>query len=194
MKKIIIAMLAAGLIASATASAQTAPPAGLNYNYVEANIAIYPDADGQDFVGPRVRGSFLVIPEVFLFGQFRYLTDDIDYTQAHLGAAYRHEVAPDTDVYGGVSVEYAEFDFPGPFGSVDDFGFGLRGGIRHRLNDDFELGGEVRYVNIGGDIDDDYVGFTGTLQYFVNQHLGLIGEIDVEDGEIGFLGGARLNF
>lgn len=195
MKKIILTLVAAALLTSVNASAQTAPPEGLNYNYIEGNLAFYPgygSAD-QDFIGPRIRGSFLVIPEVFLFGQFRYLTDDIDYTQLHLGGGYRYAVNPDTDVYGGLSLEYVDFDFPGA-GSVDDFGFGLRAGIRHRLNEQFELGGEIRYVNIGGDIDDDYVGFTGTVQYFLNQSFGLIGELDVEDGEIGLLAGARFNF
>jgi opacity protein-like surface antigen len=194
MKKLIASLTVATLMTSVFASAQTDPPAGINYNYIEGNFAFYPDADGQDFVGPRIRGSFLVAPQVFVFGQFRYLTDDIDYTQAHLGAAYRHAVANDTDIYGGLSIEYAEFDFPGPFGSVDEVGFGVRAGLRHRLNQDFELAGEIRYVNFGGDIDDDYVGFTGTLQYFIQENLGLIGEIDVEDGEIGFLAGARFNF
>ncbi len=200
MKKTITALLAAGLLASLTASAQTNASAGLNYNYVEANLALYPGYDfgfgpgDEDFIGPRIRGSVLVIPEVFLFGQFRYLSDDVDYTQMHAGAAYRHEVADDTDVYGGLSLEYVDLDFPGAGGSADDLGFGFRGGLRHRLNEDVELGGELRYVNIGGDIDNDYVGFTGTLQYFVTDALGLIGEFDVEDGELGLLGGARLNF
>ncbi len=191
MKKIILTLIAAALLTSANAFAQTTPPDGLNYNYIEANIAFYPDYSSadQDFIGPRVRGSVLVIPEVFLFGQFRYLTDDFDLTQAHAGAAYRYRVAPDTDVYGGPSIEYLDFD-----GDIDDIGFGLRGGLRHRVNQDFEIGGEIRYVNIGGDIDNDYVGFTGTVQYFLHENVGLIGEIDVEDGDIGFLAGARLNF
>ncbi len=192
MKKTLVAIAAGTLLASPLATAQTNPPEGLHYTYLEANLAVYPDVGGQDFIGPRVRGSFLVIPEVFLFGQYRFLTDDEDYTQAHLGAAYRYEVLEGMDLYAGPSLEYIDADIPG-VGSTDDFGFGIRLGMRHRANEDWEFAVEGRYVNVGGDIN-DFFGLTGTVQYFLNEQLGLIGEVDGEDGEVGFLGGARFNF
>ncbi len=189
MKKTLVSLITVSLLTATFVSAQRSAPENLNYNYVEGIFAVYPDYNGQDFIGPRVRGSFLVMPEVFLFGQFRFLTDDVDYTQMHVGAAYRFAIDENTDIYGGPSLEYVDFS-PG----TDDFGFGLRGGIRHRLNEDFEIGGEIRYVNIRGDIDDDYLGVTGTLQYFLNPNVGLVGEVDLEDGELGLLAGVRWNF
>ncbi len=200
MKKTLITLFTAGMMGAVTASAQTVAPEGINYNYLEGNLALYPSygagPGSQDYVGVRVRGAALVAPEVFLFGQLRYLTDDIDFTQAHFGAAYRYKILEDTDLYAGPAIEYMDLDLPGQFGggSIDEVGFSVRGGIRHRLNEDFEFAGEIRHVFFGGDIDDNWIGITGTVQYFLTQELGLIGEVDIEDGELGLLGGLRYNF
>ncbi len=193
MKHTFASVLTIAMFCTSIPFGQSTSAQSLNYNYLEGNVAFYPSygsgPGSQDFTGWRVRGAIQPIQEVFVFGQFRYLTDDIDFAQAHIGAAFRFEVARRTDLYVGPSIEYVDFS-PGP----DDFGFGLRGGLRHRINQEFEIGIEARYVNIGGDIDDDYVGVTGTLQYHLTNHFGLIGELDVEDGDIGFLAGARVNF
>ena len=192
MKKPVAFIIASALFVSTFSFTSTAEAQSLDHNYVEANVAFYPSYGGgprsQDYAGWRFRGAFQVIPEAFVFGQYRFLTDDIDYTQAHLGAAYLLGVARQTDIYAGPSMEFMGFS-PGP----DEVGFGFRGGVRHRINPEMEFGVEVRYVTIGGRIDTDYVGATGTFQYHIATKIGLTGEIDVEDGEVGFLAGARIN-
>ncbi len=186
-------VLAFGLVLSALPFSSNATAQSLDHNFLEASAAFYPSYGGgprsQDFAGWRVRGAFQPIPEAFIFAQYRFLTDDIDYTQAHLGAAYTLEVARRTDIYAGPSVEFMGFS-PGP----DEVGFGFRGGLRHRINQELEFGLEARYVTIGGGIDNDYVGATLTFQYHVARNVGLIGEVDVEDGDPGFLAGLRVNF
>lgn len=194
MMKSITPVLAACLLAPLAASAQS-----LNYNYIQGGGALYPDFDGQDFIGVDVNGSILMTEDVFIFGGMKFLTDDVDLTAVHLGAGYRHALAAETDVYAGVTLEYQEIEatFVDPdtleettTASIDDTGIGLRAGLRHMLTDEFEVAAQVRLVT--GDL--DYFGVTGTAQYFLNRQVGLIGEVDIYDGEMGVIGGVRFNF
>lgn len=194
MKKLIAPMLAASLIAPLAASAQD-----LDYSHLQGGFAFYPGFEGQDFVGIDAKGSFAITDSWFAFGGLKYLTDDVDLTAAHLGAGYRFELARGTDVYGGLSLEYQEIESrlvdPNTLDTVikassDDTSLGVRGGLRHRLTDEFELGAEARYVL--GDL--DYFGLTGSAQYFITDQLGLVGEVDLYDGEMGVIGAARYNF
>ena len=195
MKATIAPILAAGLIAAPLAvSAQD-----LNYNYIQGGFAFYPSYEDQDFIGVDAKGSIGITPDIFIFGGMMFLTDDADLTTAHLGAGYRFALARGTDVYGGVTLEYQEIEssFVDPDTletsisvSTDDTSIGLRGGIRHMLSDDLEVGGQVRYVT--GDM--DYFGLTGSAQYFMTDRIGLVGEVDLYDGELGVIGSARFNF
>lgn len=190
MKKSLSALALAGMMVPGFAGAQS-----LSYNYVEGGLALYPSADNnQDFVGLDANGRFAVTEDIFVLGGFQYLTDDIDYTSFHVGGGYRFAIDPSTDLWGGLTIEYQEFDWPGSQGlgggSFDDTSLGVRGGVRHRLNQDLELSGELRLVT--GDL--DYVGFRGSVQYFLRQDLGLVGSVDVFDGNLGLIGGARFSF
>ncbi len=165
----------------------------INYNYIEGGLALYPGADDdQDFSGFDANGRFAVTHDVFVLGGFQYLTDDIDYTAFHIGGGYRFEIHPDTDMWGGLTIEYQEFDWPHGFGggSVDETSIGLRGGVRHRPDQDLELSGELRVVR--GNL--DYVGLRGTIHYSLQDQLGLVGSVDVFDGNLGLIGGVRVSF
>ncbi|MFV8836600.1 hypothetical protein ACNSTU_16690 [Aquisalimonas sp. APHAB1-3] len=190
MRKMLGCAALIGAVAPGIAGAQD-----ISYNYVDGGLALYPSADNsQDFAGLDANGRFAVTDDVFVLGGFQYLTDDIDYTAFHVGGGYRFAIDPDTDMWGGLTIEYQEFDWPGSqafgVGSFDDTSLGLRGGVRHRLNQDLELSGEVRIVT--GDL--DYVGFRGTVQYFLQEDLGLVGSVDIFDGNLGLIGGARVSF
>ncbi len=196
MKKTLASLFAAGLLAPAIASAND-----ISYSYVDGGLALYPDFEDQTFIGIDATGSFAVTPDIFVFGGLKYLTDDLDLTAIHVGGGYRFEVAPATDIWGGLTIEYQEIEFTGRscdiFGnctsrtvSFDDTSLGIRGGLRHRLNEDFEVGGSARIVT--GDL--DYFGISGYGQYFLNQNLGVIGEVDLYDGELGLIGKVRFNF
>lgn len=194
MNRLTAAALSAVLIAPWTAIAQD-----LNYNYLQGGVAFYPGFEDQDFIGIDARGSISVTEDVFVFGGLKYLTDNVDLTAAHVGGGYRLALDSSTDVYGGVTLEYQEVEAdvvdPNSLATIvtlsnDDTSVGVRGGIRHLLTRTFEVGGEVRYV--AGDL--DYVGFAANAQYFVSDQIGLIGEVDVYDGEMGIVAGARMNF
>lgn len=183
MKKTLTSLLAAGLMAPAFAAAQN-----LNYNYVDAGLAFYPDFEDETFFGLDATGSFAITPDVFVFGGMKYLTDDVDLIAFHIGPGYRFALDARTDIYGGLTLEYQEVDYDN--GSEDDTALGVRGGLRHRLTQELELGGQIRAVT--GDF--DYVGFSAYAQYFVRRDLGLIGELDVYDGNLGLIGKVRFAF
>lgn len=159
----------------------------LHDSYVQGAWAFYPDADpgSQDYLGLDAEARLGLTEEFFLLGGFQYLSDDVDYSTFHGGGALRIGVDARTDVWGGATVEYQEFD-PGR----SDTSIGLRGGVRHRLNDALALEGSVRVVT--GDA--DYVGVRGTAVYNIRPGLALSGAVDVRDGDPGFIGGARFRF
>ncbi len=194
MTRLKAAVLSAGLIAPWGAFAQD-----LNYNYLQGAVSFYPGFEDQDFIGVDARGSVLMTEDIFIFGGLKFMTDDVDLTAGHVGAGYRFSLDRGTDVYGGVTLEYQEVEAkiidPDSLTSTvtlsdDDTSMGVRGGLRHMLMRDLEVAGEVRYV--AGDL--DYVGFAASAQYFLNRQIGLIGEIDIYDGEMGINAGARMNF
>lgn len=163
----------------------------LSYNYVEGGVALYPGADNdQDFAGFDSRLSAELTPEVFVFGGLKFLGDDIDYTAIHAGAGVQHGLNPQTSIWGGVTMEYQDFDFPSPAGGVDDTGLGLRGGLRHQVNQELEVGGSARVIT--GDL--DYVGFAFTSRYALSRELSFLGELDVFDGDLGIIAGVSLAF
>ena len=184
-KKKLIVFLCAGLLLAILSPVSFAART-LSYNYVKGSLCIYPDADyDQSFMGVELQGSYLITPEIFALGGLQYLTDDFDLTAIHAGAAYRYGLDNKTDIYGGLTIEHQDYD-----GVFDDTALGLRGGIRHILNADWELGGQLRIVT--GDL--DYVGMRGTARYFIDEDLSLVGEVDVYDGDLGLLGGITYNF
>lgn len=198
-------MMIKNLRRTALALAIAAPSAvfasAQNYSFVEGGLALYPSFGNQDFIGVDLRGSYEINEDFFAFGGLKYLTDDIDLTAIHVGGGYRHAIDEATSVWGGLTLEYQDIDggrecFNTGFGrqcvnnSFDDTSIGLRGGLRHQLNQDLEIGGSLRLVT--GDL--DYVGITGTTRYRLNDNLYLLGELDIYDGELGLIGGATFLF
>lgn len=195
MKKRILPVIIAGLMAAPLAAGAQ----DLRYNYLQGGVAFYPSFENQDFIGVDFRGSVSLMQEFFAFGGVQFLTDDVDLTAVHAGVGYRQPLMDGTDVWGGVTLEYQEFESefvdPGTgvtliSASEDETSIGFRAGVRHLITDEFEVAGTMRYVT--GDL--DYFGITGTAQYFVNEQVGLIGEVDLYDGELGVIAGGRFNF
>lgn len=177
-------------LAAATLLLPTAGMAeSLSYSYLEGGLAIYPDFESQDLLGLDTRGSVALHENIFAFGGLKFLTDDVDLTALHAGGGYRHGLDRNTDLWGGVTVEYQEYEWDRG-GDIDDTGLGFRAGIRHQLNNDLEVGIGGRIVT--GDL--DYVGFTGTARYAIEPDFKLFAELDVYDGEPGVIGGATFEF
>lgn len=179
-KKKLLSLAVASLFVAGTAQAD------LNYNYVEGGLGIW-SPSGQTFIGPDLRASFAATEDIFIYGGFRFLTDDIDYTNFHVGAGYRFGINDKTDIWGGANIEYQKFSNGG---SISDTGIALRGGIRHQLNNELELGGSLRLVT--GDF--DYLGLNGHARYKLADNLDFKGELDIQDGDLGLFAGVTYYF
>ncbi len=187
-ESLIAVVMALGFLLPAAASAQD-----IGYKYSEGGYANYGgdiDADGL-----RTRAAVMVGPAFFGFAGYQPPRDGgRDFDTAYIGLGLLSSLNDATSVYGGLSVEYQEVrPDTRAARSRDDTGGGLRGGLRHRLTRQVALGGEVRYVDVGGD-PDDYLGFTATMEYFLNPDVGLVIEYDNLDGDNGVRFGARYNF
>lgn len=195
-KQLLAALTIVGLAAPLSAQAQ------ISYNYIEGGLVAYPSYRfpggsfrGEDFLGLRAGASFEITNDIFTFGQFRYLTDDFDMTNFHWGGGY---VLPlplpnEASVWAGAAVEYVHVNPPS--GSSDgEFGFSIRGGGRYIVHPDVEVGVDGRVVRYGGDIGETFFGVAGRGVWTFNQNLGLVGELDIEDGEPGVFFGARVTF
>lgn len=178
-----------GLSAAALLLPAAAMAENLSYNYLEGGLAFYPDFDSQDYIGLDTRGSVALHENIFAFGGLKFLNDDVDLTAMHVGGGARHGLDARTDIWGGLTMEYQEFDRDRG-GDVDDTGLGFRAGLRHQLTNDLEVGAGGRVVT--GDL--DYIGFTGTARYAIEPDFKLFAELDVYDGEPGILGGATFEF
>ena len=189
MKKQLIVAATTGLLTlSFNAQAQE-----ISYSYAEGGLAMYPGVSGQTPIGIDARASFDLgettgVENLFTYGGFKYLTDNYDYTNFYVGAGYAHSLDAQTSIWGGGNIEYQNFDV-GYF-SHSDTSIALRGGVRHQLNQDLEVGGNLRLVT--GDW--DYLGLTGTARYQLQDNLYALGEIDIWDGDLGFFGGVGLTF
>ena len=188
-KKTLTSLAVASLFVAGTAQAD------LNYNYVEGGLGIW-SPSSQTLIGPDIRASFAATEDVFIYGGFRFLTDDIDYTNFHVGAGYRFALNGKTDIWGGANIEYQELEsclpslFGSVCGSVDDTSLALRGGARHQLNDELEVGGSLRLVT--GDF--DYLGLNGHARYKLADNLDFKGELDIQDGDLGLFAGVTYYF
>lgn len=198
MEKKIKGLVLASVLFAGTASAE------FNYTYAEGGLGML-NLENQSLIGFDLRGSYLINENIFAFGGFRMLSDDIDYTNWNIGAGYRHALDAKTDVWGGGGLDYQESEFEttvcsGGFfsqptctsatSSFDSTAPFIRGGVRHQLNQEIELGASARLVT--GDF--DYLGLNGQARYRMQDNLSLTGEIDLQDGDFGLFAGATYFF
>lgn len=109
-----------------------------------------------------------------------------------LGAGYRFGINDKTDIWGGANIEYQKYLLPSSLwgGSANDTSIALRGGARHQLNDELEVGGSLRLVT--GDF--DYLGLNGHARYKLADNLDFKGELDIQDGDLGLFAGVTYYF
>lgn len=167
-------------------------PPGLSYSFLDARYVTV-DGDGADADGYGISASFLVHPNVFLFGGYADVESDggidVETTTISGGVGFRHGVSGAVDLVGSAAAVNADVDVPG-FGSDDDTGFALEGGVRALLTPMFEIGGAVTYIDIFEEDETDFVA-SGLL------HLGAsgfsVGASYAVDAEALSVGG-RFNF
>lgn len=176
--------LAAGLLLPLSVSA-----APLSYNNLELdymNVEI--DGAPVDDQGFALGGSAEFTPNFFFTGRYAN-SDDLQRISAGLGA--HTPLAQETSLYGVLSFEDVDIDRS----ASDGNGFGLEGGVRHALAQNFEINGGVQYLKVDdvGTFDDEFGVKVGAL-YSFTQNLGVKAGYDMIDDYEEFTVGGRYSF
>ena len=102
--------------------------------------------------GFAIDGSYELNSKVFLLGEWQDQSYDFGVSgrQYEVGAGFHHAISSTLDFVGTLS--YIDSKVHSGSFSVSDDGFGLGGGIRTRIGDNFELDAGLKYVdfNKGG--------------------------------------------
>lgn len=153
--------------------------ADLSYNYLSAGYVFDGefDAAGVDLDGFAFGGSFAVINNVYLFGNYQMLeTDpgDVDFDRFDLGAGFHTPVADNIDL--DISLAYTDIEI----GSFDDDGYQLKAGVRGLPSNVFEWSAYL----VHEDINESDTGFElGARYFFVDDMSAGLALRDVSDVE-----------
>lgn len=163
-------------------AAAHAQAGNLSYSYVEGS---YYDVDiddtSADGDGFGIAGSVELTDMFHLFGRAIWADldgpfgVDLDFTTWEVGGGISFALANQLDLVGRASYVDAEVDVPG-FGSGDDDGYRLYGGLRGRLGVPVELEGGVAYTDLDDSGDDTSLVLAGRYYFTDNWALGLSGE------------------
>ena len=144
--------------------------ANFNYNYGQIGF------ETGDVEGLALTGSFDINKDMFILGRFFDGEDDesavdIDYSEYSIGAGYHMPINQKTDAVFTLSFHNAEVDVPafGPFASFsdDDNGILVSAGVRHMINPQVELAGNIFHTTV---FDGD-TGFYGEARYNINSKM-----------------------
>ena len=187
------------LVASAAVLAMAMPfaaTAEINYSYVELDFIMVDDDIDTD--GPRIKGSFGITDNIYLFGSAALLSGDgdVDSTLVSLGGGYNHSINAQFDLYAALAIEFVEVDTA--LGSDDDTGFGLRLGARYQVIPQLELKGELQHIENDMYPDDSQTLIKLGAQYLITPAIGVLADYwvdtDSDDGADAILVGGRFNF
>jgi hypothetical protein len=136
---------------------------GPNWTYLEAGYQKL-DVDVPVFSykpdGYGIDGSFAIHDNYFIFAGYGAVEDtvgafpiDVKFTAWNAGFGFNEGLNENTDIFATVSYQNAELD-DGVF-LVDDDGYGISLGVR-TVNNSFDFGAAVDYVDFGGTDGDDF--------------------------------------
>ena len=172
------------------------------------------DVNAQDGNGVRFRGSFALGESFYLFGDYGSsdidvdavvtnnqgvfpASDEFDLTTIRGGFGYHHGIGFSTDIYAEISYDSVDYDFGSFAGEnfdTDAKDAGAALGIRHMLNDNWEVRASGRYSNHAAvdlnTLEFDSGAFFGVgFSWEIVRGLALIGDYetgDVDSWAIGF--------
>ena len=189
-----LSLIAAATLFSAQALADSPKWDLIELDYVKVDI------DDTDFEpnGFSITGTKLLTDNIFMTGSYTDLNDDVsginlDLENLSLGVGYRYGLTENTDWYGALS--YVDLKAEASQGNNneanDEDGFGISTGIRSMLTDQFELAGDITYVDIG---DADETTFTVKGYYYVTEQIALSLGYGISSDANNFEIGARWAF
>mgnify|MGYP001397640038 CR=1 FL=1 len=173
-----------GYIALLTSVTLTAQAGNFNYSYGELGY------ETGDFDGLTLTGSFEINKDMFILARYVGVSEevfgiDFDYTEVSVGAGYHMPIDQKTDAVLTASFVNGEVDTVGGI-TVDDNGVLLTAGVRHNLNPQVELAGNLYYISI---FDGDF-GIRGEARYNINPTMSA--GLSFTSGD--YLDGVGINF
>ncbi|MGH8442416.1 MAG: hypothetical protein ACRETF_05880 [Nevskiaceae bacterium] len=179
-------LLLAALALPIPGLAQT-PERRLSYTYGDARLVLSDPEGGDRLDGIRLGGSAQFHPDLFATGALTTLSSDgADFDTLELGLGFRHRISAITDVVGIAGLVWGDVD-PGS----DDSGISLTGGVRSRVQPQFEVGPYASYVELFGDGDASLIG-EGLMH--LSPQLALVGSLALSDDVTTLTFGGRWNF
>jgi hypothetical protein len=152
----------------------------IDYSFVEGRFLLDAELDGDGFEddgdGFRFAGSYLVTPEIYVFGKYDDVELDdseVDLSFLRIGAGYIYPLDATWDA--NVSLAYASVEADGPGGDEDDSGFELSGGVRGLVKPEIEVRAALNYL----DIDDSDTYFTLGADYYFMPNVSAGIELDM---------------
>ena len=166
-----------GLLVASTAAAQAPNQPSLEYTFAELRF-VDVDVNGGD--GFRLGGSYELQGNWLIVGSLTTLdfNNDVDTTTIDIGAGYVWPFQEDWDLVA--TARFLHTDVDTPFGSDDDSGLGLSGGIRGIIAPQFEVRGSVNHVTVGDS--DTFIEIAGdyyfTPEFAAGLSVDLAGDAD----------------
>jgi len=166
---------------------------GFEYTYVDAallNTEIEVGTTDVDGDGIGVSGSFAISDSLNILVGYSDQSYDfnIDGSTMNVGLGFHTDINNDLDFVADVS--YIDVSVDTPFGSADDDGLGISGGIRFRASDSLELDAGLQYV----DLDDSDTVLNLGGRYYFNDSFALSAGISDADAGMSWSVGVRAHF
>ncbi len=170
-------LIAASLLAAGTAAAQAPSQPSLEYTFAELRF-VDVDVNGGD--GFRLGGSYELTGNWLIVGSLTTLdfNNDVDTLTIDIGAGYVWPFQKGWDLVA--TARFLNTDVDTPFGSDDDSGIGLSGGVRGIIAPQFEVRGSVNHVTVGDS--DTFIEIAGdyyfTPEFAAGLSVDLAGDAD----------------
>ena len=180
------------LLASVLAVPAVSMAEGLSYNYAQATYQSV-DIDGTSVSpdGFGIAGSYLFGKTVFAQAEYSALSaKGVDLDTFGVGLGLRHGLTDKVDVTAGAGLVFAKVDVSG-FGSDDDTGYTVRGGLRAQVMPKLELNGGVAYTDV---FDDGNTSFLLGGVVSITPQFALVAGAELDEDATGYNIGGRFNF
>lgn len=175
------------LLASALMLASASAAADFNYTYAEIGFGEQDDGDALFF------GGAVDLQQGFgLIGSYYAVEFDnnVDADVLTFGGQFHGAINKQTDFVASVQVVYAELDCSR---CPDDTGLLLRAGIRHAIQHNLHLEGDVSY-NSNDFWDDDEIGLKAGVRFYLDRQFSIAGGIAADQELDGLFISGRYDF
>jgi hypothetical protein len=178
--------LATGAVAALLAGPVLAD--GFSYNNIELDFigTEIEDFDSEGDLegdGISIGGSVEFGPSIHGFASITGVEyeDFLDVGTLSLGLGFNHALAPQLDLFSGISYERLKLELDG-FDDLVEEGYGLTAGLRGRVGERIELSAGLKYTDYGDGLDDTTI-MAGGRYYFTRNFAAGLDYTENDDGD-----------